>query len=126
MIYPHVTVVLDREAWNMEVLLQRKRNPRKMLQPQSIILALGLTSAALDGVFTYIVINAGGYELNPIIRLLVRRTSVTSTVLLTRLAIFGLLLTFWLLSDTILVVSCFLVTSSAAAFTAKSIVALRS
>lgn len=96
-----------------------------MLETQSLILVLGIIFAVLDGIFTVVVINRGGYEVNPMLRFLVDKAGVTNAVFVTRLAIFGLLGTFWLLSDTIFITSVAVITACAAVFTAKSIFALR-
>ena len=96
-----------------------------MLDLQTFVLLLGIVLAVLDGLFTVLVIERGGYELNPVVRVLVKRFGVTRGVLITRLPVLGVLVAFWFLNDLELMISVLAILVLATTFTGRSIFTLK-
>lgn len=88
----------------------------------SFLLAFGLVASMTDGMLTILVLARGGFELNPILRLLIRKIGPMSAVISTRVPVLGVLLAVFFVGNRMLLMVAVGVPASAAIFTLVSFV----
>jgi hypothetical protein len=86
----------------------------------SFLLALGVVALMMDGIVTVLVLARGAFELNPVLRLLIRKTGLRTAVIWTRVIVLGLLLTLFFSENTALLMVAVGVPTSAAILTLVS------
>jgi hypothetical protein len=89
------------------------------------LLATGLIAAVLDGLLTLNILRAGGHEINPLFKRLITNLNVNTSVVLTRLVLFALMILVALVGDRLLLLAAIGIPVAAVLFNAVSIAVTR-